>query len=354
MRVAVGMSGGVDSSVSALLMKLAGHEVIGVTLRFHTLPESCSVDDLRVCCSPQDVKDAAKVSEKLGIPHITLDWERIFKSRVIDYFVKEYLEGKTPNPCAVCNRDVKTGFLAKYLREVAQIDKLATGHYAKILEYRGRKMIAKAEDKNKDQSYFLALMERDVLELLEFPIGSYTKDQVRKIAQEYNLPVAQKKDSQEVCFLMGKKPGEFLRDFVDTKEGIITDTEGKVLGKHTGIYNFTIGQRRGLRLSIGKPLYVIDLDEQNNRIIVGEKDELYRNSLKLLYLNAHLPIKEWGDVYAVVRYRSKPVRVRGIRETQDGGYFVEFEERVWGITPGQVCAFYEGDVLLGGGVIAKE
>jgi len=354
MRVAVGMSGGVDSSVSALLMKLAGHEVIGVTLRFHTLPESCSVDDLRVCCSPQDVKDAAKVSEKLGIPHITLDWERIFKSRVIDYFVKEYLEGKTPNPCAVCNRDVKTGFLAKYLREVAQIDKLATGHYAKILEYRGRKMIAKAEDKNKDQSYFLALMERDVLELLEFPIGSYTKDQVRKIAQEYNLPVAQKKDSQEVCFLMGKKPGEFLRDFVDTKEGIITDTEGKVLGKHTGIYNFTIGQRRGLRLSIGKPLYVIDLDEQNNRIIVGEKDELYRNSLKLLYLNAHLPIKEWGDVYAVVRYRSKPVRVRGIRETQDGGYFVEFGEKVWGITPGQVCAFYEGDVLLGGGVIAKE
>jgi tRNA-specific 2-thiouridylase len=354
MRVAVGMSGGVDSSVSALLMKLAGHEVIGVTLRFHTLPESCSVDDLRVCCSPQDVKDAAKVSEKLGIPHITLDWERIFKSRVIDYFVKEYLEGKTPNPCAVCNRDVKTGFLAKYLREVAQIDKLATGHYAKILEYRGRKMVAKAEDKNKDQSYFLALMERDVLELLEFPIGSYTKDQVRKIAQEYNLPVAQKKDSQEVCFLMGKKPGEFLRDFVDTKEGIITDTEGKVLGKHTGIYNFTIGQRRGLRLSIGKPLYVIDLDEQNNRIIVGEKDKLYRNSLKLLYLNAHLPIKEWGDVYAVVRYRSKPVRVRGIRETQDGGYFVEFEERVWGITPGQVCAFYEGDVLLGGGVIAKE
>jgi tRNA-specific 2-thiouridylase len=354
MRVAVGMSGGVDSSVSALLMKLAGHEVIGVTLRFHTLPESCSVDDLRVCCSPQDVKDAAKVSEKLSIPHITLDWERIFKSRVIDYFVKEYLEGKTPNPCAVCNRDVKTGFLAKYLREVAQIDKLATGHYAKILEYRGRNMIAKAEDKNKDQSYFLALMERDVLELLEFPIGSYTKDQVRKIAQEYNLPVAQKKDSQEVCFLMGKKPGDFLRDFVDTKEGIITDTEGKVLGKHTGIYNFTIGQRRGLRLSIGKPLYVIDLDEQNNRIIVGEKDELYRNSLKLLYLNAHLPIKEWGDVYAVVRYRSKPVRVRGIRETQDGGYFVEFEERVWGITPGQVCAFYEGDVLLGGGVIAKE
>jgi tRNA-specific 2-thiouridylase len=354
MRVAVGMSGGVDSSVSALLMKLAGYEVIGVTLRFHTLPESCSVDDLRVCCSPQDVKDAAKVSEKLGIPHITLDWERIFKSRVIDYFVKEYLEGKTPNPCAVCNRDVKTGFLAKYLREVAQIDKLATGHYAKILEYRGRKMVAKAEDKNKDQSYFLALMERDVLELLEFPIGSYTKDQVRKIAQEYNLPVAQKKDSQEVCFLMGKKPGEFLRDFVDTKEGIITDTEGKVLGKHTGIYNFTIGQRRGLRLSIGKPLYVIDLDEQNNRIIVGEKDELYRNSLKLLYLNAHLPIKEWGDVYAVVRYRSKPVRVRDIRETQDGGYFVEFEERVWGITPGQVCAFYEGDVLLGGGVIAKE
>lgn len=354
MRVAVGMSGGVDSSVSALLMKLAGHEVIGVTLRFHTLPESCSVDDLRVCCSPQDVKDAVRISEKLGIPHITLDWERIFKSRVIDYFVREYLEGKTPNPCAVCNRDVKTGFLAKYLREVAQIDKLATGHYAKILEYKGRRLIAKAEDKSKDQSYFLALLESDAIELLEFPIGSYTKDQVRKIAQEYNLPVAQKRDSQEVCFLMGKKPGEFLRNLVGPKEGIITDTEGKVLGKHTGIYNFTIGQRRGLRVSAGKPLYVIDVDWQNNRLIVGEEDKLYRDSLKLLYLNTHLPIKEWGDVYAVVRYRSKPIRVKDIRRTQDGSYLVEFEEKVWGITPGQVCAFYERDVLLGGGVIAKE
>lgn len=354
MRVAVGMSGGVDSSVSALLMKLAGYEVIGVTLRFHTLPESCSVDDLRVCCSPQDVKDAVRVSEKLGIPHITLDWERIFKNRVIDYFVKEYLEGKTPNPCAVCNRDVKTGFLAKYLREVVQIDKLATGHYAKILEYKERKMVGKAQDKNKDQSYFLALVERDVLELLEFPIGSYTKDQVRRIAQEYNLPVAQKRDSQEVCFLMGKKPGEFLRDLVGLKEGVMTDTEGKVLGRHTGIYNFTIGQRRGLRVSAGKPLYVIDVDWQNNRLIVGEEDKLYRDGLKLLYLNTHLPIKEWEDVYAVVRYRSKPVRVKDIRETQDGSYLVEFEEKVWGITPGQVCAFYKEDMLLGGGVIAKE
>ncbi|MGB9874230.1 MAG: MnmA/TRMU family protein, partial [Hydrogenobacter sp.] len=212
MRVAVGMSGGVDSSVSALLMKLAGHEVIGVTLRFHTLPESCDVEDLRVCCSPQDVKDAVRVSEKLGIPHITLDWERIFKSRVVEYFVREYLEGKTPNPCAVCNRDVKTGSLAKYLRDVAQIDKLATGHYARILEYKGRKLIAKAEDKNRDQSYFLALLERNAIDLLEFPLGSLTKDQVRRIAQEYNLPVAQKRDSQEVCFLMGKKPGEYIRE----------------------------------------------------------------------------------------------------------------------------------------------
>ncbi len=353
MRVAVGMSGGVDSSVSALLMKLAGHEVIGVTLRFHTLPESCDVEDLRVCCSPQDVKDAVRVSEKLGIPHITLDWERIFKSRVVEYFVREYLEGKTPNPCAVCNRDVKTGFLAKYLRDVAQIDKLATGHYARILEYKGRKLIAKAEDKNRDQSYFLALLERDAIDLLEFPLGSLTKDQVRRIAQEYNLPVAQKRDSQEVCFLMGKKPGEYIRERVGLREGLITDTQGRVLGRHTGTYNFTIGQRRGLGLSVGKPLYVIDIDAESNRVIVGEEKELYKDSLKLMHLNAHLPIEEWEDVYAVVRYRSKPVKVKDIKKAEDSTYVVEFEEKVWGITPGQVCAFYEGDVLLGGGIIVK-
>ena len=214
MRVAVGMSGGVDSSVSALLLKMAGHEVIGVTLRFHTIPESCSTDDLRVCCSPEDVKDAAKVSEKLGIPHITLDWERIFKERVIDYFVQEYAEGKTPNPCAICNRDVKTGFLARYLREVAQVDRLATGHYARLIEYKGKRLIAKAKDKSKDQSYFLALVREKDLELLEFPLGDLTKEEVRRIAMEYSLPVAQKRDSQEVCFLMGKKPGEFIKERV--------------------------------------------------------------------------------------------------------------------------------------------
>ncbi|ADO45781.1 tRNA(5-methylaminomethyl-2-thiouridylate)-methyl transferase [Hydrogenobacter thermophilus TK-6] len=353
MRVAVGMSGGVDSSVSALLLKMAGHEVIGVTLRFHTIPESCSTDDLRVCCSPEDVKDAAKVSEKLGIPHITFDWERIFKERVIDYFVQEYAEGKTPNPCAICNRDVKTGFLARYLREVAQVDRLATGHYARLVEYKGKRLIARAKDKSKDQSYFLALVRKKDLELLEFPLGDLTKEQVRRIAVEYSLPVAQKRDSQEVCFLMGKKPGEFIKERVGEASGYIKHVSGRVLGTHTGIYNFTIGQRRGLGVSYHEPLYVVDIDAQTNTVIVGSEELIYKSSLKLKDINFHLHIDKWGkDVYAVVRYRTQAVKVKDIKETKDG-FVVEFETPVRGITPGQVCAFYEGDVLLGGGIIAQ-
>lgn len=352
MRIAVGMSGGVDSSVSALLLKMAGHEVIGVTLRFHTIPESCSTDDLRVCCSPEDVKDAAKVSEKLGIPHITFDWERIFKERVIDYFVQEYAEGKTPNPCAICNRDVKTGFLARYLREAVGIDKLATGHYARIVEYKGSKVIAKAEDKSKDQSYFLALVRSKDIDLLEFPLGELTKDRVRQIAKEHRLPVAEKRDSQEVCFLMGRKPSEFIKDVVGVKEGLIVHVSGKVMGKHTGIYNFTVGQRKGLGISYHEPLYVLQVDTQENKVVVGEKEKLYKKSIKLAYINAHIPLQKWEEVYAVVRYRAKPVKVKDIKEERDG-YVVELKEEVWGATPGQVCAFYEGEVLLGGGIITK-
>ncbi|WP_340694398.1 tRNA 2-thiouridine(34) synthase MnmA [Hydrogenobacter thermophilus] len=352
MRIAVGMSGGVDSSVCALLLKRAGHEVVGVTLRFHTIDENCSLEDLRVCCSPEDVKDAVRVSERLGIPHITLDWEKFFKERVINYFVREYSEGKTPNPCALCNREVKTGFLARYLREVAGIDKLATGHYAKLVEYKGRKMIARSKDESRDQSYFLTLVKREDIDLLEFPLGDLTKDEVRRIAKEFNLPVADKKDSQEVCFLMGKKPGEFVRERVGTKEGFIVHANGEVLGKHTGIYNFTIGQRRGLKLAYHEPLYVIGLDAKKNEVVVGKEDMLYKKSLKLESINVHIPLEDWDEVYAMVRYRTKPVKVKSIREEKDG-YFVEFEESVRGITPGQVCAFYEGDVLLGGGIITE-
>ncbi|ADC90124.1 tRNA(5-methylaminomethyl-2-thiouridylate)-methyl transferase [Thermocrinis albus DSM 14484] len=347
MRIAVGMSGGVDSSVTALLLKEEGHEVIGVTLRFYKAV--CNTEDLRVCCSPQDVKDAVLVSQRLGIPHITLDWEKIFYERVIKYFVEGYKEGITPNPCAVCNREVKTGFLARYLRNVALIDRLATGHYVRKIQYMGYSLLARGKDTTRDQSYFMALVRGEDIPLLEFPLGDKTKEEVRKIAEEKGLPTARKRDSQEVCFLMGRSPGEYMKDILGEREGPIV-YKGKVVGKHRGYYAYTVGQRRGLSVALGKPVYVTGIDPITNTVFVGDEEELYKDWLLLEDINFHLPMHLWSRPAVQTRYRSKTVEVRDI-EKLPNGYKVYLKEPVRAITPGQVCAFYEGDVLLGGGII---
>ncbi len=350
MRIAVGMSGGVDSSVTALLMKEKGHEVIGVTLRFHSV-EACEIEGTHnVCCSPKDVQDAVKVSQRLGIPHLTFDWEKLFREKVIDYFVEEYLSGRTPNPCAVCNREVKTGYFARYLKAVADIDRLATGHYARIEEGESGRIIKRGIDTRRDQSYFLALVRKEDLELLEFPLGNMTKEEVRELARKHGLEVADKRDSQEVCFLMGKSPGEYITNITGKREGLIRHVSGKVLGKHEGIFNFTIGQRRGLGISYHRALYVVDIDPSTNTVIVGEEEYLYNDFLLVKELNCHVPIESWKDVKAQIRYRSSPVPVKRLEKTSEG-YIVRFSEDVRGITPGQVIAFYKEDTLLGGGII---
>lgn len=341
------MSGGVDSSTVAALLKEKGYEVIGITLRFH----KCEADGLNVCCSPKDVQDAAEVSRRLGIPHLTIDWEELFRERVIKPFIEGYLSGLTPNPCAICNREVKTGFLARYLKVVADVDRLATGHYAKKVSYKGHTLVARGKDLRRDQSYFLALVRMEDLELLEFPLGDYTKEEVRQMAQRYNLPVAQKRDSQEVCFLMGKSPGEFIEEHVGPKEGEFV-YKGKLVGKHRGIFHFTVGQRKGLGVALGKPVYVVGIDPNTNTVILGDEEDLYSKALLLKDINFHLPLELWSEPVAQVRYKNKPVKVQDIKRTEEG-YVVVFEEPVRGVTPGQVCAFYEGDVLLGGGVIAR-
>jgi len=345
------MSGGVDSSVTALLLKERGYDVIGVTLRFHS-EEACNVGETHnVCCSPEDVKDASRVARRLGIPHIVIDWEKLFKERVIDYFVREYLRGRTPNPCAVCNREVKTGFFARYLRDVAGADKLATGHYARIeKDERYGLVIKRPRDERRDQTYFLSLVRREDLPLLMFPLGELTKEEVREIAKRHKLPVAQKRDSQEVCFLMGRSPGEFIREIAGKREGPIVHVSGKVLGKHEGIYNFTIGQRRGLGVSYGRPLYVVDIKPETNTLVVGEEEYLYNDELLVKDLNEQVPLHKWEKVSAQIRYRHKPVEVKEIRKEGEL-YRVKFKEDVRGITPGQVIAFYDGDTLLGGGII---
>jgi len=345
------MSGGVDSSVAALLLKERGHDIIGVTLRFHK-EEVC--EGINVCCSPQDVRDAVKVSEILGIPHITLSWEDIFKERVIDYFINESLKGKTPNPCAICNRDVKTAFLAVYLNKIADVDRLATGHY--IIKEEDKNLgtvLKRPKDIRKDQTYFMALLPSHILPMLEFPLGNMTKDEVRKIAENYKLPVYSKRESQELCFLMGKSPGDFIEEKVGGSRGKIVHLSGKVLGEHKGLFHYTIGQRRGLGVSWKAPLYVIDMDPETNTLIVAEEEFLYSDRLFVKDINFLVPKDKWENVQAQIRYRNKPARVKDIRELGEG-YEVIFEEKVRGITPGQIVAFYNGDVLLGGAVIEKE
>lgn len=348
MRIAVGMSGGVDSSVCALLLKEEGHEVIGITLRFHR--EICE-ENHRICCSPQDVRDAVRVSQYLRIPHLTLSWEELFEKRVVVPFVEESLKGKTPNPCALCNREVKTGFLAEYLRKVADIDKLATGHYARMVEYKGRRLIGRARDGKKDQSYFLSLIKKEHLELLHFPLGEFTKERVRQLAKEKGLPVWDKRESQEVCFLAGKDPGQFIEGRVGAREGYFY-YQGKPVGKHRGFFHYTVGQRKGLGISLGFPVFVCAVDPQENGVYLCREEELYRDWLVVDSVNFHLEPEKWEKPKVQTRYRSQEVELLDMQKSSEG-YLLRLKEPIRGITPGQVCAFYEDDILLGGGLIVK-
>ena len=350
-KVVVGMSGGVDSSVAALLLKEAGYEVIGITLKLSSI-EACS-SDVQVCCSPQDVKDAKKVATYLGIQHYTVDWEDIFKEKVIAPFLEGYKAGLTPNPCSICNRDVKTGRLARYARLVLGADYFATGHYIKKVDYKGFQLLARGKDIKKDQSYFMALVESEVIPWLLFPLGDLTKEEVRKIAAKHNLPVSTKKDSFEICFTAGKTPEEYIRQVkaFDLKEGEILTTDRKVVGKHKGLVDYTIGQRRGIGVSLGKPVYVIDKDVEKNQLIVGTKEELLTETAKAKNFNFHLPLDYWeGDLYVQGRYKQKPIKVKDY-SYKDGILTVKFENPQLKFAPGQILAVYKDDILLGGGEI---
>lgn len=349
-KVAVALSGGVDSSVSALLLKEKGYDVIGITLKMSSI--SCDTD-VQVCCSPQDVKDAKKVAMHLGIEHYVLDWEEIFQKKVIDYFINEYRAGKTPNPCSICNREVKTGLLAKYVKEVLGADYLATGHYLGIGELEGNKVIKRGKDRKKDQSYFMALLEKEILDYLIFPLENKTKEEVRKIAKEYKIPVAQKSESFEICFTAGKTPGEYLSNMYSIKTGDIVLKNGKKVGKHKGLPFYTIGQRRGLGVAWKEPLYVIDKDPEKNRIIVGTKEELLSEFVETENLNLFIPFEKLKNLNIQVqgRYKQKPVEIDKI-EKKDSKYRFLFKKPQEKFAPGQVLAIYSGEYLLGGGIIS--
>ncbi|MCK5145373.1 tRNA 2-thiouridine(34) synthase MnmA [bacterium] len=343
-RVLVGMSGGVDSSVAAAILKEKGYDVVGVTMRFW--------GERNRCCSLEDVVDAQKVAAKLGIPHYVMHFEDEFKREVVDYFVDEYQLGRTPNPCVVCNPKIKFGILLEKARELGA-EFIGTGHYAVINRPKmpdGRYRLSRGRERGKDQSYFLARLPQDKLRHILFPIGTFPKDKIRAMAHRFDLEIASKSESQEVCFIAdGDVPAFVERQMGEQyPDGDIVDIEGNVLGRHRGIIGFTIGQRKGLGIALGKPAYVTAIDARKNQIIVGDDSGLYKRHF--ISLNAHWigldSLDAAMDVTIRIRYKHKPARGR-ISPMKDGSVEVEFDEVQRAITPGQLAVFYNGDEVLG-------
>jgi tRNA-specific 2-thiouridylase len=348
------MSGGVDSSVTAALLKAQGHDVIGVNMQLWDKGRQAAGEEgFRPCCTLEDSMDAARVADRLGIDFHVLNLEEVFRSEVVDRFVAEYLHGITPNPCIVCNERIKFGILLDKARELGA-DHLATGHYVRLEQgIDGLVRLKKAADLKKDQSYFLYRLSQEVLQAALFPLGSLSKPEVRKIADEYQLPVAKKAESQEICFVENNDYVAFIEKRSETAHlsGAIVDRTGKVLGRHDGTYRYTIGQRRGLGIAAPRPLYVLGTDPASGTVTVGFEEELYSGSLTAGSVNWQQPPPA-GEFTATckIRYRQEPVPCRVT--LHDGARVaVAFPEPVKSVTPGQSVVFYDDDTVLGGGVI---
>ena len=351
-RVLVAMSGGVDSSVAAALLKEEGYAVIGVTMKIWEGEAFRGEIRRHGCYGPgeeRDIEDARRVAEILGVPFHVLDLKREYKSQVLDYVCREYLSGRTPNPCIRCNRRVKFEVLGKRARDSGiEFDYFATGHYAQVEydESRRRYLIKKAKDLRKDQSYFLFSLSQEQLGCSLFPVGNYTKEEVRKIASHFELGVNDKSESQD--FIAGDY--SFLAKAA-VQPGPILDRQGNVLGQHRGIPFYTIGQRKGLGIPAKGPLYVTDIDPEKNALIVGNKEELYRDELTASELNwiaerPTQPIK----ARARIRYLHKEAEAI-IVPLDENKVYVKFQEPQMAIAPGQVVVFYDGEVVIGGGTI---
>jgi tRNA-specific 2-thiouridylase len=352
-RVVVGMSGGVDSSAAAALLLEQGFEVVGVTLKLW--PQDCMSRVEDKCCGPQAVTDARAVCHKLGIAHYLIDEADLFEKQVIEYFAGEYKAGRTPNPCVVCNEKLKFGALLERARRLGA-QYVATGHYARVERNgNGRMLLKKGRDARKDQSYFLFSLRQEQLAGAMFPLGETTKVETRELARERQLKTADKEESMEICFVPDNDYGKFLlaAKLAERHAGDIVDTEGKVLGRHEGIEFFTIGQRKGLGISSPHPIYVIDLDAAQNRVVVGEGLGLDRDEFEVERCNwiaFEEPPKEMR-VWAKIRYKHAGADAT-VRPLAGGGALVEMDQPQRAVTPGQACVFYDGDVVVGGGWIA--
>ncbi len=344
------MSGGVDSSLTALLLRESGHEVIGMTLRvLPDAPANTGAPDSISCSSSDNISDAARVAREHGFYHETIDVRDEFAREVIDPFCREYLAGRTPSPCLVCNARIKFRRIADRARELG-CEKIATGHYARLKRSgEGRYYIARGAADAKDQSYFLSMLPQDLLALIEFPLGGYRKEDIRAMARERSLFVADKPESQEICFVCDDDYSSFIqrRTGMLPGPGDIVDTSGNIIGRHKGIHRYTIGQRRGLGIAAPEPLYVIAVDPAANTVIAGTRDHLYSRGFFADHLNHMKATRLEGR--ALVKIRSTQKAVPVTVEERDGGVRAFFDEPQAGVTPGQAAVFYdeEGGVLAG-------
>jgi tRNA-specific 2-thiouridylase len=346
-KVAVAMSGGVDSAVAALLLQQSGHETVGVTMCLGVTPAE---GGRAKCCGAREIEDAGSVCRALGIRHYVVDFAADLEKKVIEPFVAAYLRGRTPNPCVACNRWLKFGsLLSKAL--AWGFDGLATGHYAAI-ETGGGYLLKRPKDRRKDQTYFLHAIPRETLAKVLFPLAGYTKNEVRGIAERAGLPVFDKRESQDVCFMPAEGHGAFLRSRgAGIEPGEIVNLEGRVLGRHPGIACYTIGQRGGLRVSSPAPLYVVAIDAAHNRLVVGGKTDLRAGGLVAGEVNRLVDAFP-EEARAKIRYAHRAARCR-ISEERDGRLTVRFAEPQEAVAPGQSVVLYDGETVLGGGIIQE-
>jgi len=347
-KIIVGMSGGIDSTTAAAILKSEGHEIIGMTLKLW--------DGASRCCDYDDIMDAKKACWKLGIKHYVINAKREFKKQVVNYFISDYLKGKTPNPCVICNERIKFRFLIKKMKEIG-FDYVATGHYARTEEEDGKYCLKKGADSKKSQEYFLSMVKSKDLKYIKFPLGEITKEEVKRIARDMGFDVS-KKESQEVCFLQDKEtPYEFIFKNMDSQKiekGAFYSIEEEKLGDIDEAYfKYTIGQRKGLRYAAGRPLYVVEIDAEKKRVIIGEKEKAYTKSFTIENINLFCGdyINRKFEAEVKIRYKSKPCMAKIILSGNRGK--IEFHEPQFAVTPGQLCVFYKNDYVLGSGFILK-